>query len=169
MLEDWSHIVNFPDYQVSNHGRVKNQKTGRILKTHSNHGYLRVGLYEGKIRKYKLVHRLVAEAFIPNPENKPAVNHINGCKTDNNVSNLEWVSASENMSHAHRNGLRPKVNTKGENNGFAKLTRFTATEIKILALQGNLTQKEIATKFGVSKSTVQDIKLGRRWKHIKLQ
>ena len=169
MLEQWIDVSNFPDYQVSNHGRVKNKKTGKVLKTHLNRGYLRVGLYEGKIRKYKLVHRLVAEAFIPNPNNYKYINHVDGRKTNNTIKNLEWVTATENMIHAYKAKLRPIVNTKGEKNGFAKLTRDKATEIKILALQGNLTQKEIATKFGVSKSTVQDIKLGRRWKHIKLQ
>ncbi len=165
MLEYWENVPGFPLYQVSTYGRVQNQKTGRILKTHSNHGYLRVGLYEGKIRKYKLVHRLVAEAFIPNPENKPAVNHINGCKTDNNVTNLEWVSASENMSHAHRNGLRPKLDNQGEKNGFAKLTEAQVVQIKKLLADG-LTQQAIAYQFNISRSTVRDINLGRRWGHV---
>ena len=92
-------IPDFPGYQVSNHGRVRNKKN-KILKPYLTRGYLRVSLYNDSGRKCKLVHRLVAEAFIPNSHNKPAVNHINGCKTDSNVSNLEWANHSENMSHA---------------------------------------------------------------------
>ncbi len=129
-------------------------------------GYLRVSLYNDLGRKCKLVHRLVAEAFIPNPHHKPAVNHINGCKTDSNVSNLEWVSASENMSHAHSNGLRPKVNTQGENNGFSKLTEAQVKQVKQLLANGNLTHKEIGSRFGVARKTISDINANRRWKHI---
>ena len=159
-------IPDFPGYQVSNCGRVRNNKTRKILKPYLTRGYYRVSLCNDSGRKYKLIHRLVAEAFLPNPDNKSDVNHINGCKTDSNVCNLEWVTASENMSHAHSSGLRPKVNTQGEKNGFAKLSLFQATEIKRLARQGILTQKEIALKFNISRHTVQDIKSGKRWKHL---
>lgn len=94
------------------------------------------------------------------------MNHINGCKTDANVSNLEWVSASENMSHAHSNGLRPVVNTQGENNGFAKLTEIKVFQIKLMLAEGKLTQSEIASMFGVSRSAIKDIKTGRTWRHL---
>ncbi|MEM7590473.1 MAG: HNH endonuclease, partial [Cyanobacteria bacterium P01_A01_bin.83] len=114
----------------------------------------------------KLVHRLVAEAFLPNPDGKSDVNHINGCKTDANACNLEWVSASENMSHAHSNGLRPKVNTKGQNNGFAKLTEAEVIQIKRLLSDGKLTQKTIGSQFNISQSTVKSIKSGRRWSYL---
>ena len=153
-------------YQVSNYGRVRNKKTGKILKPYLTRGYHRVSLYNDLGRKCKLVHRLVAKAFLPNPHDKPAVNHINGCKTDSNLSNLEWVSASENMSHAHSSGLRPKVNTQGENNGFAKLTEAQVIEIKQLLAEGNLKQKTIGSQFNVSRSTVKDIKSGRRWSYL---
>ncbi len=159
-------IRGYEGYQVSNHGRVKNSKTGKILKPYLTRGYLRVSLYNESGRKCKLVHRLVAEAFLPNPENKPVVNHINGCKTDSNVSNLEWVSPSENMSHAHSNGLRPKINTQGEKNGFAKLTEAQVRQIKQCLSQTQLTQKEIASQFNISRSTVKNIKSGRRWSHV---
>ena len=159
-------IPDFPGYQVSNCGRVRNSKTSKILKPYLTRGYYRVSLYNDSGRKCKLIHRLVAEAFIPNLHHKPAVNHINGCKTDNNISNLEWVSASENMSHAHSNGLRPKLNTQGENNGFAKLTEAQVVEIKQLLAEGNLKHKTIGSQFNVSRSTVKDIKSGRSWSHI---
>jgi predicted XRE-type DNA-binding protein len=165
--EYWQDIQGYEGYQVSNYGKVKNNKTGKILKPYLTRGYLRVSLYNESGRKCKLVHRLVAEAFLPNPHSKPAVNYINGCKTDSNVSNLEWVSASENMLHAHSSGLRPKVDTQGEKNGFAKLTEAQVIEIKQLLAEGSLTQKTIGSQFNISRSTVKDINSGRRWGHIK--
>ena len=160
-------IPGFEGYQVSNHGRVKSKKRAKILKPYLTRGYPRVSLYNnlGR-RKCKLVHRLVAEAFIPNPDNKSDVNHINGCKTDSNVSNLEWVSASENMAHAHNNGLRPILNTQGEKNGFAKLTEAEVIQIKQLLSDGKLTQKTIGSQFNISRSTVKSIKSGKRWSYL---
>ena len=94
------------------------------------------------------------------------MNHINGCKTDTSVCNLEWATASENMSHAHSNRLRPKVNTKGEKNGFAKLTQAQVRQIRVLLAKSSLTQKTIGSQFNVSLSTVKDIKSGKRWGHL---
>lgn len=164
--EVFTDIPGYEGYQVSNYGRVKNNKTGKILKPYLTRGYLRVSLYNDSGRKCKLVHRLVAEAFLPNPDNKSDVNHINGCKTDANVCNLEWITASENMSHAHQNGLRPKINTQGEKNGFSKLTEIQVIQIKQLLADGKYTQKTIGSQFNVSKHTIKDIKSGRRWRHI---
>ena len=164
--EYWNDIKGYPNYSVSNLGRVKSKKTGKLLKSYQTKGYLRVSLYNDAGRKCKLVHRLVAEAFIPNPQNKPEVNHINGCKADANVCNLEWATASENMSHAHSNRLRPKVNTQGEKNGFSKLTEFQVKQIKQMLANGKLTQKTIGSQFNISKSTVRDIKSGRRWSYL---
>lgn len=93
------------NYQVSNKSIIRN-KQGQIMKTHINSfGYEVVCFYKERKNKWCKVHRLVAEAFIPNPENKPQVNHINGDKTDNRIENLEWVTASENMKHAFSHNL----------------------------------------------------------------
>ena len=164
--EVFTDIPGYEGYQVSNHGRVKNSKTSKILKPYLTRGYLRVSLYNESGRKCKLVHRLVAEAFIPNPQNKSEVNHINGCKTDANACNLEWATASENMYHAHSNGLRAKIDTQGEKNRLSKLTEFQVMQIKRLLADGKSTQKTIGSQFNVSRETISSIKSGRRWQEI---
>lgn len=92
-------------YSVSSHGYVSNGR--KSLKTYViNSGYQCLKLVKGNTRKSVLLHRLIAEAFIPNPLNKPEVNHIDGNKSNNAVSNLEWVTPSENKLHALRTGLK---------------------------------------------------------------
>lgn len=102
--EIWRPVNGAPLYEVSNYGRVRNIKSGRILiPIPDKDGYLRVHLNNDN--NVKKIHRLVANAFIPNLMNKPYVNHINGIKTDNTVENLEWVSNAENAKHAYEFGL----------------------------------------------------------------
>ena len=111
MIDETWKPVSIPDFEdfycISSHGIVINTKTklGRILKPHTLRGYLRVTLYNGNSRKICAVARLVALSFVPNPNNKPEVNHINGIKTDNRRENLEWCTRSENMKHAAEAGL----------------------------------------------------------------
>lgn len=109
-METWKTI--FQKYQVSDLGNVKSLNYHRekreyfLAKNKRPNGYLSVHLcVEGKEKRY-LVHRLVAEAFIPNPDNKPCINHINGDKTDNRIENLEWCTQSENVQHAIKNKLK---------------------------------------------------------------
>lgn len=108
MQETWKDIKGYEGlYQVSNIGNIKNIKRNKLLKLNTHkQGYNVVNLCKcGKVKKY-LVHRLVAEAFIPNTENKPQVNHIDGNKKNNNIDNLEFVTNSENTIHAYRTGLK---------------------------------------------------------------
>lgn len=112
-MEQWKDIADYEGlYQVSSLGRVKSlkdnkgKKREKILKQYlSNGNYLFVGLRKNNKRKNYRIHKLVANAFISNPLNKPCVNHIDGNKANNNINNLEWVTYSENMKHAFKSGL----------------------------------------------------------------
>lgn len=106
LKEEWKVIDGYSRYIISNTGEVKNLKTGKILKKDSSRDYYEVVLSKnGKTKKYS-IHRLVAQHFIPNPENRPQVNHKDGNKLNNCVNNLEWVTRSENILHSYKNGLQ---------------------------------------------------------------
>ena len=107
--EIWKDIVGYEGhYEVSNFGRLRSNKPkfyGIMNPSYTNKGYVRYGLSLNNKQIIFTIHRLVAIHFIPNPENKPEVNHIDGDKQNNNVSNLEWCTHQENMGHAKQNGL----------------------------------------------------------------
>lgn len=106
MKEIWRDVVGYEGiYQVSNLGNVKNSR-GHILKpSNTSTGYPGLTLCKNKERKTTPIHRMVAIAFLPNPENKPSVNHIDGNKENSVLSNLEWATAKENTRHAIHNGI----------------------------------------------------------------
>lgn len=163
-LELWKRIRidrKKTSYEVSNLGRVRNIKTLVVKVPHlRKDGYLYVQLHVGKRLRMINVHRLVAIAFIPNPNNKPQVNHIDGIKFHNMVNNLEWVTASENTKHAVDNGLL--VNPSGVDAKHAIYPREQIVQtIELLKLK-TMTSKEISEVTGVKLDTVNKIRSGKQ-------
>lgn len=170
--EEWRDIQGYEGlYKVSNFGRVKSLKRKalngvalrpikeRFLSGGRLNGYLLANLSKnGKTKSFR-IHRLVAEAFILNPKNKLQVNHINGIKSDNRASNLEWATSHENQSHAWKTGLNTH---KGESCRFATLRETEVLEIKYLITMG-FYQKEIAIAYGVTSSAISCIRHGKSW------
>ena len=102
-VETFVEIEGFENYEISNLGKVRNIKSGRMLKPHLNHnGYLKHHLYRHDKQKELFLHRIIAIAFIDNPGKKPQVNHIDENKLNNDLSNLEWCTAKENLIHGTR-------------------------------------------------------------------
>lgn len=122
--EVWKDIIGFEgQYQISNLGQVKslarlsgtnvNRKDRLLVQKPNKQGYLFVSLFSNSVCYNKYIHRLVAETFIPNPDNKPQVNHINEIKTDNTVENLNWMTPTENLNYGTRNEKTFKPVTNG--------------------------------------------------------
>lgn len=171
-IEEWKDIKDYEGlYQVSNLGKIKrlrfiNGKTNikreriKVQKLRKD-GYLEVALYKDGKGKSIQVHRLVAQAFVPNPENKPQVNHIDGNKQNNNIENLEWVSISENALHSARQ-LRKNVK---EIEQYDLEGRYLATYSSI-TIAGEIN--------GIRESSIANVLTGRRnktygykWKYAK--
>lgn len=177
-MEDWKNIKGYEGfYKVSSMGNIKSLKrkvkhpTGytrtvneKVLKPTIVNGYHHVDLSKYGKRERHLVHRLVASAFIENHNKKPQVNHIDGNKTNNNVNNLEWATASENVTHGYLTGLSKPM--AGSKNGHSKLSESEVIEMRNWYSKGR-TQKELAEKFEVSTWTVQGIVEGRTWNNVK--
>ena len=168
MKKIWKDIKGYEGhYQVSNFGKVKSIKfrKNRILKNlkHTN-GYFIVFLCKDGIIKGQLVHRLIIEHFILNPDNKPWTNHKNGIKTDNRISNLEWVTASENQFHSYKNGLH-KIHVGSGRGRVCKLNEKQVKEIRIQIKNGEK-MKVLAKQFNVDDSTIGYIKRNKIWQHV---
>jgi len=125
-MEIWKTITNFENYEVSNLGNVRSKRRcgakGGLIKPffdRKDNGYYKVHLYVNGKQFQPFLHRLVAQEFLPKVEGKKEINHINGIKIDNNVSNLEWCSRSENIIHAIDMGLRKIRKVQQLKNGVA--------------------------------------------------
>jgi NUMOD4 motif/HNH endonuclease len=167
-IEEWKDVIGYEGrYQVSNLGRVKSfaNSKERILKPGTNNkGYLYVGLWKNSKAKNFLVHRLVAMHFIPNPLNKEQVNHSDGDKRNNFVSNLEWNSFRENYNHALRNKLMPE-----DRHGSSRL--FTDEEVRTyrrlyLKDKKEFSAKNIALYINANHKTLNQIIRGKTYKHV---
>ena len=165
--EVWRPITDYEDYQISNFGRVKSFKQDKIIirKPKLNvQGYLRVDLCKGGKQKWFSVHRLVAEAFIPNPEGKPEVNHRFGNKIDNRVSELEWMTGRENKQHAYDTGLK----RSGSDHSRAKFTAEQVRYIREVCIPGDKEYgiSALARKFGVNVENISRIYHRIRYKNV---
>lgn len=181
VMELWLPVIGYESrYEVSNLGRVRSlggfcpSKSGGSRKVPEHimsctpSVYMRVTLCGGSgVKKLvALVHRLVAQAFIPNPEGKPQINHKNGVKTDNRAENLEWVTASENTLHAHRVLKIKHAQLKGEKAPSAKLND---RKVAFIRKWGHIIKtRKLAELFSVHRSTILSIKSGTIWGHLPL-
>lgn len=165
----WKDVEGFEGiYKVSNEGVLvgaprHGTKGGVKKRSKIKRGYERYRLSKDGKSYHKLVHRLLAEHFIPNPENKPYVNHIDGNPSNNTLDNLEWVTHLENMQHAVRTGL---TNNKGANHPRAKLTDQEVLEIRDLYKHRIFKQWEIGEIYGVPTPTIGSIIQNRNRKVV---
>lgn len=173
-IEWWKEIAGYEGYyEVSNLGNVRTiprtymhpKKGIRHIKQHivnkrvDKNGYILTSLSKDGNSKTFKVHRLVANAFIPNPENKEQVNHKFGIKADNRSHQLEWSTNLENSIHARQIGL---INQLGEENKFSKLNNEQVLEI----YNSTLTTIELSAMYNTCRSNVYHIKRGLSWTHI---
>lgn len=170
--EIWKDIIGYEGlYQISNLGNIKTfnwRNTGKtaILKLCKNkNGYLGTALTKnGKLKSVE-IHRLLALHFLPNTENKKQVNHINGIKADNNISNLEWLTQKENIQHAFKTGLNKGL--KGEKNGRCKLTNIQVIKIRQKYNTKEKTVMQLSNEYNMNWSTINDLVKNITWKHLK--
>lgn len=179
MIETYKDIEDFLDYyQVSNTGKYKRlsrvvphaYNSTKLLKEKiltlliSNSGYYYVNFHKDGKHYGKFVHRDVAKAFIPNPNNLPEVNHKDGNRLNNNVWNLEWTDRIGNIHHAIKTGL---MDSSGENNKNHKLTQKQVNEIReALKIKKVGIGIELSKKYNVSRTAISLIKNNKTWKHI---
>jgi hypothetical protein len=168
MEEVWKDVKGFEGlYKVSNLGNVKRLISQRVFaerligRTIDKYGYAKRVLSKDGKNNYFTEHRLVAIAFIDNPDNKATVNHINGIKTDNRVENLEWNTTIENHQHAIDTGLKDQ---KGIKHHKCKLTEEQVLEIREIGF--SQTRMSLSKKYGVSRTNILGIIRGKFWKHL---
>lgn len=174
-------IDDFPEYYIAENGDIFSKKghwpniMRKMKPGISKFGYYRITLHKDKKQFHKSVHRLVAQAFIPNPENKIDVNHKNGIKTDNRVENLEWATRSENIKHSYsvlgNKPNKPWINKFGNQHNRSKTIQQIKNG-KIVAEFGSLLEAE--RKTGIDHSSISMCCTGKRhtagqykWKYRK--
>lgn len=183
--ERWREIPGFEDYLVSDHGRVyrperfiwtcprgtwyRRRLSGKFIKIlAAKGGYKRVTLFADGKQYWKSVHRLVALAFIPNPEAYPCINHIDARPWNNHVSNLEWCTHQQNISHAAEMGLMVSNSGPGEKSPAHKLSEADVRVIKERLISGESCKSVSRDYEQVTESAIREIKFERSWSHVKV-
>lgn len=167
-MVEWKYITingEPTQYTIDVLGRVYSEISKRYLKPFPNpQGYMLIDISHNKKTYTRQVHRLVAIAFIPNPNNLETVNHKNGDKSDNAVTNLEWMTRLDNVRHAWNTGLaKPRYGTDNPANVY---TEEQVHQVCEMLESGELKGAEIARRCGVSVYLISDIKFNGKWKHI---
>jgi len=154
----WLVIEDFLEYMVSEDGQIYSLKTNKILKQSKNRtGYFKLNLWNSR-QITVFPHRLVGKAFIDNPNNYPQINHLDGVKTNNKVSNLEWCTHKMNLQHAAAIGLI----RRGEENGQSKLLEKDIINIR----NSEKTATELAKQYNVHRRTIGFVLKRETWNHI---
>jgi len=169
-MEIFKPILGYPDYEISNKGNVRSldrivfhpngnlNLKGKPLKMRiKNYGY--VSLTNNGVSNNFYIHRLVAIHFVPNPENKTQVNHLDGDKFNNNDWNLEWNTPKENINHAIASNL---ISNKGVNHSNAKISEKEVLEIR----DSNLSCVKLSLIYKISSSSIHNIKIRKTWNHV---
>lgn len=180
MEEVWKQIEGIQGYLVSNLGRIKSIKREKIRNngkpltiperivrgSKDTKGYLQLDVKQDGKRIIKFIHRIVAETFIPNPDNKQQVNHIDGNKLNNSVENLEWVTCEENIHHAWEKKLNKPL--QGEKHGNAKLTDEQVRYIRkhYIPRDKEYGASALGRKFGTTIAPIYQVIHGKGWKHV---
>lgn len=181
-IEHWLPVPDerFADfYLISSEGRVRaldrvvtevNGKQrihkGRIITPKRSGLYLGVSLFSSQVSERFYLHRLVAAAFVPNPENKPHVNHINFNRYDNRASNLEWVTPRENTHHSRMAGrMKPRNMRKGEGCHSARFNEETVKWLRLTWEPGE-SMRELSRKYSVTSRAIYQLLSGNTWKHV---
>lgn len=169
--EIWKPYPSDTKYEASNLGRIRRKEIVVVnpikgtfknkpimLKQKLTHeGYFRVCIN----RTTKLAHRIIAEAFIPNPDNKPFVNHKDSDRTNNSVDNLEWCSSSENIKHAFATGNKKSITGVDH-----KMSKLTESDVKSIRNCMHIPSPKLAKIYNVNESTIKDVKNNKTWKHV---
>lgn len=145
-MEEWKVISRFPDYEVSNEGRIRRKSTKTLRRSYINaSGYPTIKLIVDGKRISQNVHRLEAIAFLPNENNYPCINHKDGVKTNNSISNLEWCSYAYNNQHAYDHKLKEFYDYKIHPSEYCKIVEMYLYKTKVseIAQMYNVTQGAI--------------------------
>lgn len=154
----WRQIKDYSNYEINTDAVIKNIKTNRILKQ-SKGEYLTVGLSKNGVQKTHSVHILMGESFLIKPSKNSVINHLDGNKYNNKLSNLEYTTQGKNISHAFKTKLRSHI---GSNSNRALLNETKVLEIR----SSNLIPSELAIKYNVHINTIKSVLSKKNWTHV---